>query len=65
QRALAFFRAGGDMVLTVQPSDIEPMTAATLQAMQADPIFAQQIQASLTRVLTAKARAGLLPADCG
>jgi beta-N-acetylhexosaminidase len=60
ERALAFFRAGGDMVLTVELSDVEPMVAATLAAMDADPTLATQIEASVARVLTAKAGAGLL-----
>jgi beta-N-acetylhexosaminidase len=64
ERALDFFRAGGDMVLTVAPSDIGPMTRATLAAMDADPAFAAQITQSVRRVLTAKANYGLLPPSC-
>ncbi|HVC31414.1 MAG TPA: glycoside hydrolase family 3 N-terminal domain-containing protein, partial [Steroidobacteraceae bacterium] len=35
-RALGFLRAGGDMVLTVVPSDIAPMASAVFDAVQAD-----------------------------
>ncbi len=60
ERAVAFFKAGGDMVLTIQPLDIAPMTRAVLAAMQSDDGFRTQISASVKRVLTAKARAGLV-----
>jgi beta-N-acetylhexosaminidase len=61
QRALDFFRAGGDMLLTVQPSDIEPMTQAVMQEMIRDATFRARIDASVERVLRAKSAAGLLP----
>src|SRR5205814_1714346 len=61
ERALRFFSAGGDMVLTVEPTDVEPMIDATLAAMDDNPAFAQQIEASVGRVLAAKAASGLLP----
>lgn|GEM_PF-74997 len=60
ERARKFFAAGGDMVLTIQPADIEPMAGAVMQQMQADPAFRQSIEASVRRVLSAKANAGLL-----
>ena len=63
QRALDFFGAGGDMVLTVQPADIVPMTRAVLQRIAGDPDFAAHIQESVQRVLMAKARYGLLPKE--
>ncbi len=65
QRALKFFKAGGDMVLTIEPSDITPMTQAVLSEIQRDPAFARQIADSVHRVLAAKQRAGLLPACAG
>lgn len=61
QRALDFFYAGGDMVLTVQPSDIQPMTQAVLEAMSDDEAFAAHIEASVQRVLVTKEKFGLLP----
>jgi beta-N-acetylhexosaminidase len=61
QRALDFFRAGGDMILTVQPTDIAPMTQAVLQAMITDAGLAGQIDDSVRRVLETKERYGLLP----
>ncbi|MHB8575094.1 MAG: glycoside hydrolase family 3 N-terminal domain-containing protein [Dehalococcoidia bacterium] len=64
QRALRFFHAGGDMVLTVQPSDIQPMLQATLAEMNRDPNFARHIDQSVQRVLIAKANYNLLPPFC-
>jgi beta-N-acetylhexosaminidase len=61
-RATRFLRAGGDVVLTVRPSDVAPMTAAVLALTQQDPAFATQVAASVHRVLRAKLQAGLLPA---
>lgn len=60
-RALRFFRAGGDMVLTIQPADIAQMTQAVLNQMQSDPKFKQAIERSVYRVLVAKQQAALLP----
>jgi beta-N-acetylhexosaminidase len=66
QRALDFFHAGGDMVLTVVPSDIEPMIYATLAEMERDPAFRANIEASVMRVLKSKANYQMLPTkDCG
>jgi beta-N-acetylhexosaminidase len=65
QRALNFFRAGGDMVLTIEPSDIASMTQAVLGEMQRDPAFAQRIADAVHRVLNAKKSSGLLPACAG
>lgn len=61
-RATRFLRAGGDVVLTVRPADVGPMTAAVLALMRQDPVFAAQVAASVHRVLEAKVQAGLLPA---
>jgi beta-N-acetylhexosaminidase len=61
QRAVRFLRAGGDMVLTVEPSDAAPMQQAILAEMDADPAFAAAVDASVQRVLAAKAARGLLP----
>jgi beta-N-acetylhexosaminidase len=62
QRALDFFRAGGDVLLTVRPSDAAPMTQALLREMAADAAFRADLDASLERVLRVKAALGLLPA---
>jgi beta-N-acetylhexosaminidase len=61
ERALSFLRAGGDMVLTVKPSDIAPMTQAVLQATAADAAFNGQVSRSIDRVLQLKSAYGLLP----
>ncbi|HTE86251.1 MAG TPA: glycoside hydrolase family 3 N-terminal domain-containing protein, partial [Dehalococcoidia bacterium] len=61
QRALDFLRAGGDMILTVKPSDIEPMSRAVSQAMAGDAAFAAQVNASVDRILRLKGAYGLLP----
>lgn len=60
QRALRFLKAGGDIVLTIQPADIAPMTQAVLAEVRRDPAFAAQIDASVRRVLSIKQRYGLL-----
>lgn len=59
-RAVQFIAAGGDMVLTVVPGQIATMEAAVLARMKSDPAFAQQVDASVLRVLQAKQKAGLL-----
>jgi beta-N-acetylhexosaminidase len=60
QRALSFLRAGGDMVLTVKPSDIAPMTSAVLSRLPKDAALRKDVDDSVHRVLTAKRNAGLL-----
>ena len=64
QRALDFFGAGGDMLLTVLPSDIAPMMDAVSASYSADPAFKRSIDTSVMRVLRAKEKAGLLPKTC-
>ena len=61
RRAVDFLRAGGDMVLTVVPSDIAPMTDAVMAQMASDPTFRAMVDASVTRILRAKDRLDLLP----
>ncbi|WP_333768406.1 glycoside hydrolase family 3 N-terminal domain-containing protein [Streptomyces sp. IBSBF 2435] len=60
QRAVDFLKAGGNVVLTVKPSDIAPMTAAVLSRMPQDAALRSAVTDSLRRVLTAKHNAGLL-----
>jgi beta-N-acetylhexosaminidase len=61
ERALRFLRAGGDMVITVRSSDVEPMTSAILDEMRSNPGFRAQIYASVLRILRVKQARGLLP----
>lgn len=60
ERATRFVSAGGDLVLTLAPSQIPTMSAALIAAAQRSPVFARQVQASATRVLTLKYRTGLV-----
>jgi beta-N-acetylhexosaminidase len=59
-RAVRFIAAGGDVILTVAPGQIAPMTAAVLARAQTDPAFAAQVDAAVLRVLAAKQARGLL-----
>jgi beta-N-acetylhexosaminidase len=63
QRALAYFKAGGNVLLTVVPTDISPMTKAVLDRMPHDAALRSAVTDSLRRVLAAKQKAGLL--SCG
>jgi beta-N-acetylhexosaminidase len=63
QRALRFLRAGGDVVLTVDPSVLDEMYGATLAAARADPSFRREVATKARRVLAAKRASGLL--RCG
>jgi beta-N-acetylhexosaminidase len=60
-RATRFLDAGGDIVLTVRPSDAKPMTGAVLARMRADSAFRARVYTSVRRVLRAKQAGGLLP----
>jgi beta-N-acetylhexosaminidase len=60
-RAVRFVRAGGDLVLTTQPSDVPAMVSALLDKTNSDSAFRARVNASCLRVLIAKQRAGLLP----
>ncbi|TAM85033.1 MAG: glycoside hydrolase family 3 protein [Jatrophihabitans sp.] len=60
ERAVDFLAAGGDMVLTVDASQIPAMTAAVIARAQQDPVFAALVDAAALRVLTAKQHRGLL-----
>jgi len=59
-RAVRFVGAGGDLVLTIRQQDAAPMSAALLAAARSTPAFANRVTDAATRVLRAKARAGLL-----
>jgi beta-N-acetylhexosaminidase len=59
-RAIAFIAAGGDIVLTVDPSQAADMTSAVLARAQHDPAFKAQVDAAVLLVLRAKQARGLL-----
>jgi beta-glucosidase-like glycosyl hydrolase len=60
QRATMFLDAGGDMVLTVDPSIVPAMVQAVTARMASSPAFARKVDAAALRVLTVKHRMGLL-----
>lgn len=60
ERAVRFIAAGGDVVLTVDPRTVAPMYDAVLARARTDPAFRAKTRAAALRVLTAKARFGLL-----
>ncbi|HEY3736316.1 MAG TPA: glycoside hydrolase family 3 N-terminal domain-containing protein [Jatrophihabitans sp.] len=60
ERAVNFIAAGGDMVLTVDSSLVPAMTAALIAKAQSDDAFKAQLNQSVLRVLTAKAKLKLL-----
>lgn len=63
ERATRFIDAGGDIVLTGrEPQAVQLAQAITAKA-QNDPAFAKKVDASVQRVLTLKARMGLV--KCG
>ena len=61
ERATRFIAAGGDLVLTGDPRQAQPMLAALLAKAASDPTFQAQLDASTKRVLTVKAKNGLVP----
>lgn len=60
-RAVQFIAAGGDLVLTVNPSTLPAMYDAVLAQAQANPGFLARVQQSALRVLRLKQAHGLLP----
>ena len=60
QRAVDFVAAGGDLVLTVDAADTEPMTSALIARAGSDPAFAARIDDAALHVLVSKQNAGLL-----
>jgi beta-N-acetylhexosaminidase len=63
ERATRFVAAGGDIVLTAEPSQAATMLDALVDRARTDPAFASRLRASATRVVSLKARAGLV--RCG
>jgi beta-glucosidase-like glycosyl hydrolase len=59
-RAVKFLSAGGDLVLTVNPSQAPAMASAIRSRMAASATFRSQVNAAALRVLTVKQRMGLL-----
>lgn len=59
-RAVAFIRAGGDIVLTVDATQAPAMTAAVLARTRIDTAFKAQVDAAALLVLQAKQARGLL-----
>lgn len=63
ERATKFIAAGGDIVLTVEPEQVPTMTSAIIERAKGDEAFAENVEESVTRVLSLKEEMGLL--DCG
>lgn len=61
ERAVRFVRAGGDLVLTVDPATVPAMYRALLATAAADPAFRARVDEAALRVLTRKEARGLLP----
>jgi len=59
QRAVSFVAAGGDIVLTVDPTGVAPMTQAIVARAAANSTFASLVDAAVYRVVLTKVRAGL------
>lgn len=62
ERAVRFVEAGGDQVLTIEPTDVEPMVDALVDAAD-DPAFGERVTESARRVLALKADRGVLRCD--
>jgi beta-N-acetylhexosaminidase len=59
-RAVDFIEAGGDLVLTTDPTAVPAMYNAVLAQAGSDPAFAAQVNAAALTVLVAKQQTGLL-----
>jgi beta-N-acetylhexosaminidase len=60
ERAVEFVAAGGDVILTVDASQAQAMTAALLQRARAVPAFKSKVDAAALSVLEGKQAQGLL-----
>ncbi len=60
QRAVLFVAAGGDMVLTVDPSVLPSMYDTVLAFARVNPAFRARVNQSAFRILTAKQARGLI-----
>jgi beta-N-acetylhexosaminidase len=61
QRALGFFAAGGDLVLTLDNDELPAMNIAAAAQAQRDPAFQRTLDTSTLRVLTARVEGGIQP----
>jgi beta-N-acetylhexosaminidase len=59
-RAVRCLRAGVDILLVTDNAAVGPMRSAIVSRMKTDSTFAAVVKAAVMRVLTAKARAGLI-----
>lgn len=60
-RAIRAMHAGVDILLVTDNAAVGPMRSAIVSRMQSDAAFASLVKAAVMHVLTAKARAGLIP----
>ena len=60
QRAVRFVQAGGDLVLTIRPQDVVPMSKALADAARKSPVFDARMSDAARHVVQSKYRAGLL-----
>ncbi len=63
QRAVRFVEAGGDVALTVQPTDLSPMLAALTAAAATTAGFRERVDDAALHVLESKQSLGML--SCG
>ena len=61
KRALKFVHAGGNMILTVDPTQAQTITQSIIDYSQSHPAMRRQVNRSALKVLQAKHRAGLDP----
>ena len=61
QRAVRFVEAGGDVALTVQPTDLSPMLAALTAAAASTAGFRARVDDAALHVLESKQSLGMLP----
>ncbi|PJJ48187.1 beta-N-acetylhexosaminidase [Mumia flava] len=55
ERAVRFVRAGGDLVLAIDPGQMDAMTSAVLREARRDPAFRTRVRESAGRILRLKA----------
>jgi beta-N-acetylhexosaminidase len=60
-RAVNFLDAGGNLVLTTDPTELSAMVAAVTSRAQSDPAFRAKVDASAQKILLTKAYLGLTP----
>ncbi|MDD9349821.1 MAG: hypothetical protein PV363_13620, partial [Mumia sp.] len=54
ERAVDFLRAGGDLVLAIDPAQMPEMTAAVLARARQDPAFRARVEEAAARVVALK-----------